>query len=59
MHRSDRIDGVSESAPKGIDWRSWVALGWVVVFGSLYARMVLETRAPGVWEAIRERLGIG
>ncbi len=40
----------------GFDWRSWLALGWVVVFGMLYARMVLRERAPGVWAAIE---GIG
>ncbi|WP_199756780.1 hypothetical protein [Tautonia sociabilis] len=39
------------------DWRSWLALCWAVVFGLLYARMVLQERAPGVWEAIRQFAG--
>jgi hypothetical protein len=42
-----------ERDKEGFDWRSWLTLGWVVVFGALYARMVLQERAPGAWEAIR------
>ena len=30
------------------DWRAWLALAWAVGFGLLYARMVLEERAPGL-----------
>ncbi|QDV34217.1 hypothetical protein [Tautonia plasticadhaerens] len=44
MHRSE--------AARPFDWRSWLTLGWVVVFGALYARMVLRERLPGAWEAI-------
>jgi hypothetical protein len=34
------------------DWRAWLALAWAAWFGVLYARMVLEERAPGVLLAI-------
>ena len=26
------------------DWRGWIALAWVVWFGLLYGKMVVETR---------------
>ena len=29
---------------KPIDWRGWIALAWVVWFGVLYGRTVIETR---------------
>ncbi|WP_435010668.1 hypothetical protein P12x_001947 [Tundrisphaera lichenicola] len=35
-----------------IDWRAWLALAWAAWFGCLYARMVLEERAPGILRAI-------
>jgi hypothetical protein len=46
MSRSDA------EAPGKPDWRSWLALAWAAWFGVLYARMVLEERAPGVLLAI-------
>lgn len=46
-------DGPIELTTSRIDWRSWLALAWVIVFGSLYARMVLQERAPGLWASIR------
>jgi hypothetical protein len=27
-----------------IDWRAWVSLAWVLWFGFLYAKMVVEQR---------------
>ncbi len=35
-----------------IDWQAWLALAWAAWFGLLYARMVLDERAPGVLPAI-------
>ena len=35
-----------------VDWRGWLALAWAAWFGVLYARMVLDARAPGVLLAI-------
>ena len=29
---------------KTIDWRGWLALAWVVWFGLLYGKMVVERR---------------
>ena len=34
------------------DWPTWLALAWALWFGVLYARMVLDERAPGVLRAI-------
>jgi hypothetical protein len=30
------------------DWRSWLSLAWMVVFGALYALMILREKAPGL-----------
>ncbi len=35
-----------------IDWRGWIALAWAAWFGLLYARMVLDERAPAVLPAV-------
>jgi hypothetical protein len=40
------------SARRTIDWPGWLALAWAAWFGVLYARMVLEERAPRVLRAI-------
>lgn len=45
--------------PRPFDWRSWLTLGWALVFGALYARMVLRERAPGAWEAVEEMVRPG
>jgi hypothetical protein len=34
------------------DWRAWLALAWVVVFGLLYARTTIEQRGGRVRAAI-------
>jgi hypothetical protein len=46
------LDSTSSSSKLRIDWRGWLALAWAVWFGVLYARMVLEERAPRVLRAI-------
>ena len=28
------------------DWRGWIALAWVVFWGSAYALMAIQARAP-------------
>ena len=33
---------------KGADWRSWLSLAWMVVFGVLYALMIVREKAPGL-----------
>ena len=53
-----RSDGPLELNTRRIDWQSWLALAWVIVFGSLYARMVLQERAPGLWALLRGFLSL-
>jgi hypothetical protein len=36
---------------KSVDWRGWLALAWVVWFGLLYGRMVIEQRGGKVRSA--------
>lgn len=40
------------SEPTGVDWRAWIALAWVVVFGVLYTRTVVEQRGPKIRAAL-------
>jgi hypothetical protein len=52
----------SRTPARPIDWRAWVALGWALWFGLLYARMVLSARAPGALRSIGrvlDSIGIG
>jgi hypothetical protein len=42
----------SEAKSRATDWRAWLALAWAAWFGVLYARMVLDERAPGVLRKI-------
>jgi hypothetical protein len=35
------------------DWRGWIALAWVVVWGWAYALMAIQARSPQVLEWIR------
>ncbi len=37
---------------KTIDWRAWLALAWVLWFGLLYGRMVIEQRGGKVRAAV-------
>ncbi len=46
MPRSDA------SRQRPIDWRSWLSLAWMVVFGLLYALMILKEKAPGLFARI-------
>jgi hypothetical protein len=39
MRRSDR---------RAIDWPGWIALAWMVGFGTAYALMILREKAPGL-----------
>ena len=44
MSRSDRFTA--------IDWRGWLALAWVVWFGLLYGKMIVERRGDKVRAAV-------
>lgn len=57
MPPSDPIPS-DRSSPRP-DWRAWAALAWVAVFGMLYARMMIRERAPGLWDRVREAIGVG
>lgn len=41
-----------------LDWRAWIALAWVVWFGLLYGKMILESRGAKIAEFARV-IGIG
>jgi hypothetical protein len=49
MPRSESGDG---SALPGFDWRGWVVLAWVLWFGLLYGKMVVESRGQRVRELV-------
>jgi hypothetical protein len=34
----------SEPDRRPVDWRGWVILAWVLWFGLLYGKMIVETR---------------
>jgi hypothetical protein len=36
-----------------VDWRGWLALAWVVWFGLLYGKMVVEQRGGKLREVLR------
>lgn len=42
----------SQRHAPAFDWRGWVILAWVLWFGLLYARMVVEQRAHRFRELI-------
>jgi hypothetical protein len=46
-----------ESTPRWFDWQGWLALSWALVFGALWARMMLDARGPLLIGAIRKLLG--
>jgi hypothetical protein len=41
------------------DWRGWIALVWVLVWGWAYAVMAVQARAPQVLAGIRSFLSTG
>ena len=40
---------------KTIDWRGWLTLVWVVYFGFLYGKMVIERRGDKIRAVISAR----
>lgn len=48
MPRSDEIRAQVAS----IDWRGWLALAWVVWFGTLYGKTVIESRGGKIRDAV-------
>lgn len=47
-----RHDGFARN-PYRADWRGWIALTWVLVWGWAYAAMAIQARAPQVVSWIR------
>jgi hypothetical protein len=43
---------------KAIDWRSWAALAWALGCGVLYAKSMLEQKAPGALATILKFVGM-
>lgn len=35
-----------------VDWRGWLLLAWALATGTLYARMILEQKAPALLELL-------
>jgi hypothetical protein len=50
MRRSDGGDG--PPAGPALDWRGWIALAWVLWFGLLYGKMVVERRGQRFRELV-------
>lgn len=50
---SRRSRSLTLAARQCIDWRGWIALTWVVVWGWAYALMAIQARSPQVLEWIR------
>ena len=49
----DRSESPETRSPlRATDWRAWIALAWVVWFGLLYGKMVLEERGEKLRAAI-------
>jgi hypothetical protein len=51
-----RLEGIAVqrwlNQRRSLDWRGWLALIWAAWFGVLYARMVVDQRAPRALRAI-------
>ncbi|SIO59827.1 hypothetical protein SAMN05444166_6181 [Singulisphaera sp. GP187] len=47
MHRSES-DRRPVVVARPFDWRGWVVLAWVLWFGLLYGKMVVESRGHRV-----------
>lgn len=52
MHRSDPL---LRRGP--VDWRGWIVVAWVLWFGLLYGKMVVEQRAHRFRELVRSGPG--
>jgi hypothetical protein len=50
---SHHLRPLTVAARQGIDWRGWIALTWVMVWGWAYALMAIQARSPQVLEWIR------
>ncbi len=50
MHRSE-CDS-PRSMARSVDWRGWLILAWVLWFGVLYGKMVVESRGHRVRELV-------
>jgi hypothetical protein len=50
MSRSDADPKTADRRP--VDWRGWIILAWVVWFGLLYGKMVVEQRGGKLKEWI-------
>ncbi|GAC1473272.1 MAG: hypothetical protein NVSMB9_21610 [Isosphaeraceae bacterium] len=48
MHHSESL----RARLMAIDWRGWLALAWVVWFGLLYGKMVVEQRGGKLQAAV-------
>src|SRR5690242_15445365 len=57
--RWGRRDQIRTSDSLSLDWRGLIALAWAVGFGLLYARMMLESKAPGLLAALRRMVPVG
>jgi hypothetical protein len=58
MPRSDRL----RDRFRQVDWRGWLAVAWVVWFGLLYGKMVVEQRGGKLSAAVASftsRMGAG
>ena len=42
----------SEPARPPFDWRGWLILAWVLWFGLLYGKMIVEARGPRLRQLI-------
>jgi len=45
--------GPHRTAPTRPDWRGWVGLAWVLVWGWAYALMAIQARSPQVFAWFR------
>jgi hypothetical protein len=42
------VAGAKAAPVKRPDWRGWIGVAWVVFWGSAYALMAIQTRAPQI-----------
>lgn len=48
---------MNKSTIRAIDWRCALALAWAIGFGVLYARAMIEAKAPRAWRMIAAKPG--